>query len=639
MRAKFVKLMSILLALALQISPLIRSILPNTTGLAPSAWAMVLKIGVGAVALLGFDAVSQASSIAISPPNATIGVPYVGTITYSGGHAGSVSSMSFSNACLGSLAPFLAGLQIQYSGGNTATVSGTPTNGGSYAFSVEVYEGTSCGTGHTDTRSTTFLIGTNGGALVAPSNPILQNTVAQVGSVVQMSGVSAGNPTPQYQWWTGLGVPLVGETNSTLTINNLQLTNAGIYTLTASNSQTAGFSFAALPKANCYLSVAISGGTNFLALNYTNYAPAGVPLTMFSFLTNGTSTTTNHYSWTYNYVNVISTSNTVPLTVAALTPAKSGIYTVTFNSTNAGGGIVIGQNYDSYWVFGYPPMFTNSLPASTNVNSGANVTLTIPAAGSLNVYNGLGGAGSFVTNGSVPCVFWYQGNNLVASQSYVCGPTSSTTYSNSAVNASLALTGVTAANNGSYTVVVTNFWGSITSSPVALSVGGTTTPGPGITVQPPAALSLLAGQSSTISVTVTGAPPLSYQWRKDSSNLANSGTYSGVFTNVLMLSSVSSTNAGNYSIAISNSGGAITSSVTALSIAGPPQIGSTVLAGNLQLTANTTTGLTYIVEMSTNLAAAGWIAVQTNNTGVAGTVHFQTNATTSAASYYRLAFP
>ena len=503
MKTKSIQIMSIMLAGLLQAAPLLRTFLANVQGLAPSSWGFILKLGVGAVACLGFDAVSKASSISISPPNATVGQPYIGTVTYTGGHAGSVSSMAYA-ACMGGGVPFVDGLTIAYAGVNTATVSGTPTNAGSFPFTIEVFDQSGCGTfGHTDARSSTLIVGAGTGGPFAPSvsaAPI--NTCAQVGSDVQLSGGASGNPIPEYQWWVGL-TPIPGATNAVLTIPNVQLTNAGVYTMTASNSQTVGFPFGALPKANCYLSVAVTGGTNFSALNFTNYASASVALTMYSVVTN-VPTATNYYLWTYNGVNVISTSNTVPLTAATATPARSGTYTVSFNSTNAGGAIIYGQNYDSYWAFGYPPVFTNSMPASTNVNAGANVTLSIAVRGTLNVYNATGGAGGYSTNSGVPCTFWYQSNNLVAAQSYVQGPTSGTAYSNFAVTAALTLNSVTSANAGNYTVVVTNFWGSVTSSPVALTVGSSAS-APVITTNPPAARSLLAGQNSLLSVAVSGS--------------------------------------------------------------------------------------------------------------------------------------
>ena len=58
MKNKTIQFMSVLLAGLLQVAPLLRSFLPNAQGLAPSAWAFILKAGVGAAALLGFDAVS-----------------------------------------------------------------------------------------------------------------------------------------------------------------------------------------------------------------------------------------------------------------------------------------------------------------------------------------------------------------------------------------------------------------------------------------------------------------------------------------------------------------------------------------------------------------------------------------------------
>ena len=107
MKTKYLQFVSILLAGLLQVAPMLRNILPSAAGLAPSAWGFILKIGLGAAAVLEFDSVSQASSISISPPNATVGVQYFGTISYSGGHAGSVGSMTYSNACLSGQTAFL----------------------------------------------------------------------------------------------------------------------------------------------------------------------------------------------------------------------------------------------------------------------------------------------------------------------------------------------------------------------------------------------------------------------------------------------------------------------------------------------------------------------------------------------------
>jgi Immunoglobulin domain/Immunoglobulin I-set domain len=635
MRTRFLQTLSLVLAALLQIAPLVRTLLPAQSGLAPSAWAIVLKIGVGAIALLGFDAVSQASSISISPANATVGTPYTGTITYSGGHAGAVNSMTYSNNCLsGSPIAFLDGMTITYSSGNTATVSGTPTNAANYAFTLKVWSGSGCGGSHSDTRSTTLVVGSASGGAVAPSiTASPQNTIAQVGTTVQLSGGASGNPIPQYQWWQN-AVAIPGATNSVYTLPNVQLSNAGIYTMTASNSQNVGGSFGTLPKANCYLSVCITPGTNFSVLDYTNFIPAGAPLTMSVQLTN-TPSSSNFFTWFANAGStIISTSNTLNFTATQLTPNKGGTYTCRFDSTNSGGYIVTNQSYDSYWAFGYPPNFTNSLPASTNVSSGANVTFNVGVQGSLNV---LYIPTAYNTNLTTPNAFWYQNNTLVASQVLVLGPTSGTTFSNSAAMASLTLNNVTSANSGNYTLVITNFWGSLTSSPVALTVPAAGF-APGFSAQPPAALSLLAGQSGSISVTATGTPPLVYLWRKNGTSLANGGVYSGVTTNALNLASVVTTNAGNYTVAVTNSLGATTSSVSVLSISLPPSVSASASGGNLVLNGSTVTGLTYVVESTTNLAGTSWSPILTNSTSTGGTISFSTNSG-AGINFYRIKFP
>ena len=126
----------LLLAGLLQTMPLLRTVLPAMQNAAAPTWAYVFPWVAGGLAFLGYDAVSSASSISVSPPTATVGVFYSGTVTYSGGHAGSVNSFSLSNStysgsswyCLSSGSPTLApGLTMSYPGsGNTVTISGTP---------------------------------------------------------------------------------------------------------------------------------------------------------------------------------------------------------------------------------------------------------------------------------------------------------------------------------------------------------------------------------------------------------------------------------------------------------------------------------------------------------------------------------
>lgn len=112
------------------------------------------------------------------------------------------------------------------------------------------------------------------------------------------------------------------------------------------------------------------------------------------------------------------------------------------------------------------------------------------------------------------------------------------------------------ANNGNYSVVITNAFGSVTSSVVALLV---TNAPPAITL-PPQPQSVLAGQSATFNVSVTGTPTLAFQW------LFNGANISGATTNPFILANAQTTNGGNYSVVITNSTGSVTSSPALLTV-------------------------------------------------------------------------
>ena len=101
----------------------------------------------------------------------------------------------------------------------------------------------------------------------------------------------------------------------------------------------------------------------------------------------------------------------------------------------------------------------------------------------------------------------------------------------------LTVTSASLADSGTYTVVVTNNWASVTSS-VLLNVGNP----PSIATQP-ASRTNNAGTPAALSVAPSGTGPFSYQWRLNGTNLPNN-----IITTV----------AGNGTSAFSGDGGAAT---------------------------------------------------------------------------------
>ena len=89
------------------------------------------------------------------------------------------------------------------------------------------------------------------------------------------------------------------------------------------------------------------------------------------------------------------------------------------------------------------------------------------------------------------------------------------------------------------------------------------------TNSPPAATNTLVGSSITLSNLAGGYAPLSYQWLKNGTNLTDGGDISGSMTNVLVINPVFPRDVGSYALLISNTWGALTSSVTVLTVKPP----------------------------------------------------------------------
>jgi glucose/arabinose dehydrogenase len=169
-------------------------------------------------------------------------------------------------------------------------------------------------------------------------------------------------------------------------------------------------------------------------------------------------------------------------------------------------------------------------PADRTVSQGQTATFTVTATGpSLN----------------------YQWQRLVSGNWTNVGTNSAT----------LSISNSQPANAGSYRVIVSNTFGTVTSNTASLTVNVTST-APTITTQP-VSQQVNVGAAVSLSVVASGTAPLSYQWQKlVGSNWTNVGTNSATFA----IAAAAVSNAGSYRVVVTNSAGSATSNTATLSV-------------------------------------------------------------------------
>lgn len=126
----------------------------------------------------------------------------------------------------------------------------------------------------------------------------------------------------------------------------------------------------------------------------------------------------------------------------------------------------------------------------------------------------------------------------------------------------LTVTGVTATNVGSYSVMVSNAAGMMVSSNALLTI----TPSAPVIVQQPTNQTVLPGAPAAFSVAVVGNTPYTFQWQFNGTKLLNGVNISGAATSSLAISNATPASAGVYSVVVNNSLGSTTSTGTVLSL-------------------------------------------------------------------------
>lgn len=128
-------------------------------------------------------------------------------------------------------------------------------------------------------------------------------------------------------------------------------------------------------------------------------------------------------------------------------------------------------------------------------------------------------------------------------------------------SATLSISNSQPANAGSYRVIVSNTFGTVTSNTASLTVTVANT-APTITTQP-ASQQVNVGAAVSLSVVASGAAPLAYQWQK---LVGATWTNVGGNSSTLAIAVAAVANAGSYRVIVSNSVGSATSNTATLSV-------------------------------------------------------------------------
>lgn len=142
-----------------------------------------------------------------------------------------------------------------------------------------------------------------------------------------------------------------------------------------------------------------------------------------------------------------------------------------------------------------------------------------------------------------------------------------------ASNLVIAATGL--ADQGAYSVVITNRFGSVTSDVAQLTVNAAA-----VISVPPSNLAVSLGNDAVFNVVVTGDPAPGVQWLFNGMPLTEGGKYVGTTQTALTIIGAQTNDAGNYQLVATNIYGVTTSSVAVLTVNLPAcaPVGSGLLA-------------------------------------------------------------
>jgi uncharacterized repeat protein (TIGR03803 family) len=277
-----------------------------------------------------------------------------------------------------------------------------------------------------------------------------------------------------------------------------------------------------------------------------------------------------------------------------ITPAAgdlaAGLYTATLWFTNLNNHFAQSRPLTLSVVT--PPMIT-SQPANQAVFEGATATFSLGT-----------GSNAFLS------YHWRYDNGIYLTNlvdgGHVVGSATGT----------LLISNASPADVGAYSVIISNAADSVLSSNAFLTI----IPWRPIVTSASGNQTVLPGSSVTLSVTAVGSRPLLYRWLKDGAALTDSGNITGSTSPTLLLTGVSSADAGKYSTVVSNTLGMVTS----------PEIALTVLSVTAQGTAITSL---YSFNGGTDGGHPNGLALATNGDFYGTT---QVGGTTASGTLFRM---
>lgn len=349
---------------------------------------------------------------------------------------------------------------------------------------------------------------------------------------------SAESTTPVAFEWRKNGGAVAGGSGATLRFTGITAVDAGVYTAIASNAYGAVVSNAVV--------IVVNGVGASPSLPIITSQPIDAQISLqgdASFQVGTAAGTASTYQWLKNGAPI---SDATSATLSLTNVLSSDSYSVVVSNdagavvSNVARALFPAQSVSNATL----PIITRE-PGDLQVAWSSNVMLNVMATGS-----------------PAPTFQWQKDGVPIAG----------------ATRSFLSLNGVTA--SASYSVLVTNAAGSVSSRSASLVVTGAPT-APAFTSQP-VSQAVTVGTGVTFSVAVAGSPAPSLQWRKNGLDV------SGATSSTLRLDPVTKNDEGNYDVLARNVASSVLSNAASLVVQvpyvapPPPPMPSGPIAGVVQ---------------------------------------------------------